>query len=99
ETDAAMLVGFTSAVFLALIVWQTFAGALAPLTGALLAAAVVALGAITAVVVKVAGLQVAIDLLGTFQPNGMIKPVGGNRADELREQIAKRDRRIAELSS
>jgi hypothetical protein len=99
ETNAAVLVGFTSAAFLALIVWQTCVGALAPLTGALLAAAVVALGAVTAVVFKVAGLHVAIDLLGTLQPGGTIKPVGGNREDELREQIAKCDRRIAELSS
>jgi hypothetical protein len=99
ESDATVLVGFTSAAFLLLVVWQTFAGALAPLTGALPAAAVVALGAVTAVVFKVAGFHVAIDLLGTLQPGGTIKPVGGNRADELREQIAKCDRRIAELSS
>jgi hypothetical protein len=59
---------------------------------------VIALGAVTAMVVKIAGLHVAIDLLGAFQPSGMIRPAGGSRVDEVREQIAKCDRRIGELS-
>jgi hypothetical protein len=35
ETDAVVLVAVAALVFVALIVWQTLAGALAPLTGSL----------------------------------------------------------------